>query len=199
MISRSADIFDAPVPLALTDLTSSGIERTVHIHSTFPSLASDDLSRREIENFQLALVMRNSDGDGTAGLDRNIKMGQVLLLPWTWKEPVTGIRDYGPTAKNSIVQFGLVRIDFSSLEVWRGEFNVKLTAMEFKVLRFFVLNQKRVISRNELLNEVWGYENYPNTRTVDNHIMRLRKKLELDPAHPIHFQTVHGVGYKFVL
>jgi DNA-binding response OmpR family regulator len=56
-----------------------------------------------------------------------------------------------------------------------------------------------VITRDELLNQVWGFENYPCTRTVDNQVLRLRKKLEPDPAHPVHFQTVYGVGYKFVL
>jgi DNA-binding response OmpR family regulator len=55
-----------------------------------------------------------------------------------------------------------------------------------------------VISRDELLNEVWGYQNYPSTRTVDNHILKLRQKLEKDPANPEHFRTVHSAGYKFV-
>jgi DNA-binding response OmpR family regulator len=55
-----------------------------------------------------------------------------------------------------------------------------------------------VISRTELLNEVWGYNNYPTTRTVDTHILRLRQKLERDPTDPVHFRTVHGTGYKFV-
>lgn len=69
--------------------------------------------------------------------------------------------------------------------------------MEFKVLRFLMSNPNRAISRNELLDQVWGYENYPCTRTVDNHILRLRQKLEVDLANPVHFRTVHGVGYKF--
>jgi DNA-binding response OmpR family regulator len=73
-----------------------------------------------------------------------------------------------------------------------------LTSQEFKVLKFFVHNPDRVVSREELLNEVWGYQSYPSTRTVDNHILRLRQKLEKDPAHPLHFKTVHGAGYKFV-
>jgi DNA-binding response OmpR family regulator len=75
---------------------------------------------------------------------------------------------------------------------------VKLTAMEFKTLKYLVQNTRRVISRDELLNEVWGYENYPCTRTVDNHILRLRQKLERDPSQPIHFRTVHRAGYKFL-
>src|SRR5258707_367534 len=75
---------------------------------------------------------------------------------------------------------------------------VVLTAQEFKTLQFLVQNADRVISRDELLNEVWGYQNYPSTRTVDNHILKLRQKLERDPASPVHFRTVHGMGYKFV-
>jgi DNA-binding response OmpR family regulator len=84
------------------------------------------------------------------------------------------------------------------MEVSRSKENVALTTMEFKLLRFLVQNAGRVMSRDQLLNEVWGYDNYPCTRTVDNHILKLRQKLELDPAHPVHFHTVHGVGYKFV-
>jgi len=59
-------------------------------------------------------------------------------------------------------------------------------------------NALRVISRDELLEKVWGYENYPCTRTVDNHMLRLRQKLEKDPSNPSHLLTVHGLGYKFV-
>ena len=77
--------------------------------------------------------------------------------------------------------------------------NVVLTPMEFNLLKFLVKNAGRAISRDEMLNEVWGYENYPCTRTVDNHILKLRQKLEVDPANPVHFHTVHGVGYKLVL
>ncbi len=75
---------------------------------------------------------------------------------------------------------------------------VVLTTMEFKTLKYLIQNARRVISRDELLNEVWGYENYPCTRTVDNHILRLRQKLERNPSRPVHFQTRHGAGYKFV-
>jgi DNA-binding response OmpR family regulator len=64
---------------------------------------------------------------------------------------------------------------------------------------YLIQNARRVISRAELLNEVWGYENYPSTRTVDNRILKLRQKLERDPSRPAHFRTVHGAGYKFLL
>ena len=85
------------------------------------------------------------------------------------------------------------------MELTQAGKQVALTAQEFKVLKFFIQNHDRVISREELLNEVWGYQSYPSTRTVDNHILRLRQKLENDPSHPLHFKTVHGAGYKFVL
>jgi DNA-binding response OmpR family regulator len=94
--------------------------------------------------------------------------------------------------------FGCVSVDFAKMELTRGEQSVPMTAQEFKVLKFFSQNTGRVISRSELLNEVWGYENYPSTRTVDNHIWKLRLKLEDDPRKPVHFHTVHGAGYKFV-
>jgi DNA-binding response OmpR family regulator len=84
------------------------------------------------------------------------------------------------------------------MELTQGGKPIALTSQEFRVLKFFALNQDRVITREELLNEVWGYQNYPSTRTVDNHILRLRQKLEKDASHPTHFKTVHGVGYKFV-
>jgi DNA-binding response OmpR family regulator len=94
--------------------------------------------------------------------------------------------------------FDDVRVDSGRMEVLRAGQQVRLTALEFKVLKFMIQNPGRVISRPELLNEVWGYQNYPTTRTVDNHILRLRQKLEKDPSDPAHFQTVHSVGYRFV-
>src|SRR5215813_4401749 len=94
--------------------------------------------------------------------------------------------------------FGDVRINFAEMTASFKEQPITLTAMEFKVLRYLMQNARRVISRDELLNEVWGYENYPNTRTVDNHILRLRRKLEREPSEPRHFITVHRTGYKFM-
>jgi DNA-binding response OmpR family regulator len=97
-----------------------------------------------------------------------------------------------------IFSFDDVSVNFTKMELTQAGKPAALTAQEFKVLRFFIQNQDRVISREELLNEVWGYQSYPSTRTVDNHILRLRQKLEKDPARPLHFKTVHGAGYRFV-
>jgi DNA-binding response OmpR family regulator len=106
-----------------------------------------------------------------------------------------------PRSKNaeSDLVFGDVKVNFSSMEATRKGQPLMLTTMEFKTLKYMAQNARRVISRDELLNKVWGYENYPSTRTVDNHILRLRRKLERDPSRPIHFRTVHRAGYKFLL
>jgi DNA-binding response OmpR family regulator len=95
-------------------------------------------------------------------------------------------------------QLGDVNIDFARMQVTRGGKLLATTAQEFKILKFLVQNPERVISREELLNAVWGYQHYPTTRTVDTHMAKLRQKLEGDPADPKHIITVHGVGYKFV-
>lgn len=96
------------------------------------------------------------------------------------------------------IGFGDCDVDFAKMVVRKQGRTVVITAHEFKLLRFFVENAERVISREELLTDVWGYHHYPTTRTVDNQILKLRQKLEGDPAKPRHFITVHGAGYKFL-
>ena len=127
----------------------------------------------------------------------------AVLLPFSWKELVLGVRDSlrdpSRLAESKTASFGDVHINFTKMEVSRSSSGlVAFTRQEFKTLACFVANPGRVLSRQELLNEAWGYTNYPTTRTVDNHVLRLRRKLELDPTHPLHFQTVHGIGYKFL-
>jgi DNA-binding response OmpR family regulator len=95
-------------------------------------------------------------------------------------------------------EFGEVKGCLSTMEIHRNGRAVTLTSKEFKTLVYLIKNPRRIISRDELLNEVWGYDNYPCTRTVDNHILRLRKKLEAEPAHPKHFHTVYCAGYRFL-
>lgn len=106
------------------------------------------------------------------------------------------------TTKNiphEVLTFGDNRIDFTSMEATRAGKPLTLTAQEFKLLKFLAASQDVVLSRDVLLNEVWGYQNYPSSRTVDNHILRLRQKFEPDPANPRYFMTIHGVGYKLIL
>jgi len=108
------------------------------------------------------------------------------------------LRRVEQAAPSAPATFGACEVDFARMLVRREGRTVVLTAHEFKLLRFFVENAERVISREELLIDVWGYNHYPTTRTVDNQILKLRQKLEGDPANPRHFITVHGAGYKFV-
>jgi len=111
----------------------------------------------------------------------------------------TAMRRRAATAPASeTFSFGDVNVNFTKMELRREGEVVPMTSQEFKVLKFMIHNAERVLSREELLNQVWGYRNYPSTRTVDNHILRLRQKLEKDSANPLHFRTVHSAGYKFV-
>ena len=102
------------------------------------------------------------------------------------------------TAMAASCKFGECEVDFAKMSARRAGKPITLTAHEFKLLKYFVENAERVLSREELLNEVWGYNCYPTTRTVDNQILKLRQKLESDAADPHHLQTVYGAGYRFV-
>ncbi|MEP6787497.1 MAG: response regulator transcription factor [Acidobacteriota bacterium] len=99
---------------------------------------------------------------------------------------------------NGAFRFGDIAIDFKRAEVTRANMPLDLSAMEFRLLQFFIENRGTVHSRDDLLDAVWGYDAMPTTRTVDVHIAWLRQKLEENPRHPRHIQTVHGMGYKFV-
>jgi len=103
----------------------------------------------------------------------------------------------GPYEK-ATVTFGDVAVDFVRMEAFRKNEPVILTTLQFKTLRYLTRHAQRVISRDELLNEVWGFEHYPTTRTVDNTISKLRQKLEPNPSRPVHLRTIYGTGYKFL-
>jgi two-component system, OmpR family, alkaline phosphatase synthesis response regulator PhoP len=95
-------------------------------------------------------------------------------------------------------EFGEIRVDLRRAEVQRAGQKVELSAKEFQLLRYFVEHRGATLSRDELLNGVWGYDAMPFTRTVDVHVAWLRRKLETNPRHPQHIVTLHGLGYKFV-
>jgi two-component system OmpR family response regulator len=97
-----------------------------------------------------------------------------------------------------VYKFGNAKINFDTFEVSVAENPVRLSSLEIKLLRYFVEHEGSVVSRNELLEEVWGMNHSPNTRTVDNFIVNLRKAFETDPTNPQHFLSVRGAGYRFV-
>ena len=103
----------------------------------------------------------------------------------------------GGTLSNEVYQFGDVRVDFRRAEAYRGDNVVELSAKEFKLLRYLIEHRGAALSRDELLNEVWGYDAAVSTRTVDVHVAWLRQKLEPNQRHPQFILTIHGLGYKF--
>ena len=157
---------------------------------------------RGFENVRFALVRFSPGESGSVAECLQIGSQQQFLLPMLWRDLLLRAhaedRQTISRAENDCVRFGEMSVDFTTQEAKGADFPVKLTSMEFKTLKYFVLNPHRVISRDELLDKVWGYSSYPCTRTVDNRILRLRQKLEKDPENPRHFLTVHGSGYKFV-
>jgi hypothetical protein len=167
-----------------------GMADQVIVHEN-PDL--DRFSEPDLDDYRIALIPPRTE------IGRREVTSRMLVLSLTWKQlRMRPGREAGHPPNRMSACFGEIHIDFDGMEVLRSNRPVSLTAMEFKVLKFFVLNPRRAISRDALLNQVWGYNNYPYSRTVDNHIMRLRQKLEADGSRPVHFQTVHGVGYKFI-
>lgn len=108
------------------------------------------------------------------------------------------IRRQRKPVQPTLYRFAECEIDFKKMTVRRNGNSIVLTAHEFKLLKFFTENAERVLTRDALLNEVWGYNSYPTTRTVDNQILKLRQKLEPNPSNPKHLLTIYGAGYKFV-
>jgi len=107
------------------------------------------------------------------------------------------LRRAGPDARK-VMQFSDTQVDFERRVVTRKGEELKLTPAEYNLLSYFLHNPDRPLTRDMILNSVWGYEFFPNTRTVDAHVVKLRQKLEPDPNTPKHFLTVHGVGYRFM-
>ncbi len=95
-------------------------------------------------------------------------------------------------------RFGDVEVDFAHFKVRRNDKDLKLTSLEVEILRFMIDRRGEVVTRDDLLDKIWGYEKFPTTRTVDNHILKLRKKIEKDPSNPTYILSVYGGGYRFV-
>lgn len=149
----------------------------------------------------LILTARSEEADRVLGLD--LGADDYVTKPFSVPELMARIRALLRRASSAAerpttLKFGHVEVDFKSYSARRRGKPVEMTRKEFDILRLLVSRRGNVVTREELLNEVWGMEAYPVTRTVDNHIAGLRAKLEADPARPVYIQTVHGVGYKFV-
>jgi two-component system alkaline phosphatase synthesis response regulator PhoP len=164
------------------------------------------LRQRGIQTPILMLTAKGQVVDRVVGL----KLGadDYLVKPFEMAELLARVeallRRSGTTAASAppvlgdAFRFGDIAIDFRRAEVSKGGQLLDLSAREFKLLRYFVEHRGAALSRDELLNEVWGYNAMPSTRTVDVHVAWLRQKLEDNPRHPQYIITVHGLGYKFI-
>jgi DNA-binding response OmpR family regulator len=159
------------------------------------------LRREGIQTPILMLTARSEESDRVIGLD--LGADDYVTKPFSVRELMARVRALLRRTQSSSdlpaeLKFDDVEVDFRRYVAVRRGKPVEMTRKEFATLRLLAARAGEVVSREELLNEVWGYEAYPVSRTVDNHIAGLRAKLEKEPARPVHIRTVHGVGYKFV-
>jgi DNA-binding response OmpR family regulator len=152
----------------------------------------------------LMLTARGEEVDRVLGLD--LGADDYVTKPFSVPELLARIRAILRRVQRSKIgplpnelRFGKVVIDFKRFEAHRADKVLNMSRKEFGILRLLAARGGEVVTRDELLDEVWGYEQYPTTRTVDNHIALLRSKFEENPSKPRHLLTVHGVGYKLVL
>lgn len=197
------------------DLATDGVAGMTAFRAAQPSVVILDLKLpgisgrdicREIKNLapQVPVIVLSAASD---------VMDKVVLLelgaddyvtkPFSPRELLARVRaamrrTTRGAGKENVYTFDSISVDFAKMELIKAGQQVTLSAQEFKILKFMLQNPERVLTRDELLNEVWGYQNYPTTRTVDNHVFKLRQKLEKDPSNPVHFRTVHSSGYKFI-
>lgn len=158
------------------------------------------LRQQGIQTPVLMLTARGQVVDRVVGL----KLGadDYLVKPFEMAELLARIEAIlrrapsAPTTESA--HFGDLSVDFRKAEVTKAGQQLELSAREFKLLKYFVEHRGATLSRDELLNEVWGYNSMPSTRTVDVHVAWLRQKLEDNPKHPQLIITIHGLGYKFV-
>ena len=170
-----------------------------------PGINGYEICRRlKKEKPELPIIMitaRGSEMDKVGGLD--LGADDYLTKPFSIPELLARIRAvlrrYKPD-QNALEKysFGNVILDFRKFQAFINDAEIKLSSREFALLKYLIQHEGEVIHRHELLNEVWGYDVTPTTRTVDNYILDLRKKLEEDPSNPKHILSVRGVGYKFV-
>jgi DNA-binding response OmpR family regulator len=171
-----------------------------------PKLGGYELCRKlrseGVTSSIIMLTARGEEADRVLGLD--LGADDYVTKPFSVRELLARIRAVLRRAQPAHalpdeLRFDDVEVDFRRYEARKGGRALEMTRKEFGVLRLLAARSGEVLTRDDLLNEVWGYEQYPSTRTVDNHIASLRAKLEENPAEPRHLLTMHGVGYKLVV
>lgn len=158
---------------------------------------------RTSKNFTpiIMLTAKNEEVDKVLGLE--LGADDYVTKPFSIRELTARIKSILRRRTNIEQEFdtycfGDIDINFKKMICKRGNNNVDMSLKEFEIIKYFAKHEGEVVTRNMLLDQVWGYETFPTTRTVDNYILMLRKKLEENPSIPKHILTIHSAGYKFV-
>jgi DNA-binding response OmpR family regulator len=194
----------------LTSDGASGLEQAasakphlILVDLRMPGLSGVDVCKRlRASGVTTPVIVLSAVGDE---IDKvlllEIGADDYVVKPFGTRELLARIRARlrrAPHGTETVLTFSDVEVDLDQRQVRRGGSETRLTRAEFNLLAFFLQNPGRALSRDVILNSVWGYESFPNTRTVDAHVVRLRQKLEPEPETPRHFLTMHGVGYRFL-
>lgn len=160
-----------------------------------------DLRMKNIATPIIMLTAKSEEVDKILGLE--IGADDYVTKPFSIRELLARIKAHLRRTEiphNGIedASFGEIYINFKKHEAVKGKTQLTFSSMELKILKYFVEHEGEVISREDLLNNVWGFETFPTTRTVDNFILSIRKQIEVNPSEPKHLLTVHKAGYKFV-
>jgi len=157
------------------------------------------------KNISIPIIMLTAKGeeiDKVVGLE--IGADDYITKPFSVRELLARIKaqlrraERDEKAVPQIYSFGDIEIDFAQFEVRRKGKELDLTSLEMEILKYFIAHRGEVVARDDFLDKIWGYESYPTTRTIDNHILKLRKKIEEDPSHPRYILSVYGGGYRFI-
>jgi two-component system alkaline phosphatase synthesis response regulator PhoP len=172
-----------------------------------PKMSGLDVCREiRIKGLNVPIIMLTAKGeeiDKVVGLE--IGADDYMTKPFSIRELMARIKAHlrreqrGGKTVPDVYSFGDVEIDFTHFKVRRGSKEWDLTSLEVEILKYFILHMSEVISRDDLLDKVWGFDKFPTTRTIDNHILKLRKKIETDPSNPKYILSIYGEGYRFMV
>ncbi len=178
----------------------------MNIDIMLPKMNGLDICRElRQKNISAPIIMLTAKGeeiDKVVGLE--IGADDYMTKPFSIRELLARIKAHLRRKKREeraipeVYQSGDIEIDFTHFKVKRKDKELDLTSLEIEILKYFIAHKGEVVTREALLNKIWGYEIFPTTRTIDNHILKLRKKIEEDPAHPKYIFSVYGEGYRFM-
>jgi two-component system alkaline phosphatase synthesis response regulator PhoP len=166
----------------------SGMEVCKRLRSTGNSVPVIMLTARDQQMDKIIGLKTGADDYITKPFDILELCARIEALLRRTGKPSEGAKQY---------RIGQVEVDFQTQSVRRGAEETELTRMESELLRYLILNEGKILTREQILADVWGHDYLLSMRTIDTHVTHLRKKIEANPAEPVHILTVHRVGYRF--